>query len=123
AAAWIAGTGPVTAKHLALAPQLRILARYGVGTDAVDLAAAAAAGVPVSNTPGANSEAVAEHALALILATLRAVPAGDRRVRAGDWSVTRGRQVAGATAGVIGFGRIGRALAGRLAALGCTILV
>lgn len=123
AVAWIAGTGPVTAQHLALAPRLRVLARYGVGTDSVDLAATAAAGVPVSNTPGANSEAVAEHAVALSFAALRALPAGDRRVRAGDWAVTRGRQLAGSTAGVVGFGRIGRAVGARLSALGCTVLV
>lgn len=121
--AWIAGTGPVTAEHLALAPRLRILARYGVGTDAVDLAAADAAGVVVTNTPGANTEAVAEHALALAFAALRRVPEGDRRVRSGAWSVVRGRQLAGATAGVVGYGRIGRRVAARLQALGCTVVV
>lgn len=123
AVAWIAGTSPVTAAHLELAPHLRVLARYGVGVDAVDLAAAARAGVVVTSTPGANSEAVAEHALALVLACLRGVPAGDRRVRRGDWSVSRGRQLDGATTGVVGFGRIGRASARRLAALGCDVLV
>lgn len=121
--AWVAGAGPVTAAHLAAAPRLRVLARYGVGVDAVDLASAAAAGVTVTNTPGASTEAVAEHALALLLAALRAVPAGDRRVRAGDWTVSRGRQLAGSVAGVVGFGRIGRAAAWRLAALGCEVLV
>lgn len=121
--AWIAGTGPVTAEHLAGAPGLRVLARYGVGTDAVDLAAAVAAGIPVGNTPGANTEAVAEHAVALAFAALRAVPAGDRRVRAGEWTVTRGRQLAGSVTGVVGFGRIGRSAARRFAALGCTVLV
>ncbi|WP_151524013.1 NAD(P)-dependent oxidoreductase [Serinicoccus kebangsaanensis] len=122
ATAWIAGTGPVTDQHLERAPGLRVLARYGVGVDAVDLAAAARRGVTVTNTPGANTEAVAEHALALLLAVLRSVPAGDRRVRDADWSVTRGRQLAGSTAGVVGLGRIGRAVAARLAALGCTVL-
>jgi D-3-phosphoglycerate dehydrogenase len=122
AVAWIAGTGPVTAAHLAAAPDLRVVARYGTGVDAVDLEAAAGAGVVVTNTPGANSEAVAEHAVALLFALLRGVPAGDRRVRAGDWSVSRGRQLAGSVAGVIGFGRIGRAAARRLMALGCEVL-
>lgn len=123
AVAWIAGTSPVTAEHLAGAPSLQVLARYGVGTDAIDLAAAGAAGIRVSNTPGANTEAVAEHAVGLTFAALRAVPAGDRRVRAGDWSVTRGRQLSGSTAGVVGFGRIGRSAAARFAALGCAVLV
>ena len=58
---WIAGTGPITDAHLALAPQLRIVARYGVGVDAVDLAAAGRRGIVVTNTPGANSGAVADH--------------------------------------------------------------
>lgn len=123
AVAWIAGTAPVTARHLEAAPALRVVARYGTGVDAVDLAAAARAGVVVTNTPGANSEAVAEHAIALLFAVLRGVSAGDRRVRRGDWSVLRGRQLAGSVAGVVGFGRIGRGVARRLLALGCEVLV
>jgi D-3-phosphoglycerate dehydrogenase len=123
ACAWIAGTGAVTREHLALAPHLAVLARYGVGVDAVDLDAARRAGVVVANTPGANSDAVAEHAIALLFAALRSVPAGDRRVRSGIWTVSRGRQLAGATAGVVGFGFIGRRVAARLHALGCTVVV
>ncbi|WP_153394652.1 NAD(P)-dependent oxidoreductase [Ornithinicoccus halotolerans] len=123
AVGWVAGTGPVTAHHLAAAPALRAIARYGVGVDAVDLAAAESAGVTVTNTPGANTEAVAEHALALLLAVLRRVPDGDARLRAGDWTVRRGRQLGGSTVGVVGFGRIGRASARLLAGLGCTVLV
>lgn len=123
AVAWVAGTGPVTAEHLRLAPGLRVVARYGVGVEAVDLAAAEAAGVVVTNTPGANSEAVSEHTLALLLAGLRGVASADARLRTGDWSVRRGRQLAGSDAGVVGFGRIGRATARRLAALGCTVTV
>jgi D-3-phosphoglycerate dehydrogenase len=123
AVAWIAGTAPVTELHLAAAPALRVVARYGVGVDAVDLAAAIRAGVVVTNTPGANSEAVAEHAVALLFAVLRGVPAGDRRVRRDDWSVSRGRQLAGSVAGVVGFGRIGRGVVRRLQALGCDVLV
>lgn len=122
AIAWIAGTGPVTAAHYEAAPGLRVVARYGTGVDAVDLAAAADAGVVVTNTPGANSEAVAEHAIALLFALLRGVPAGDRRVRQDDWSVSRGRQLSGSVAGVVGFGRIGRGAARRLLALGCSVL-
>lgn len=123
AVAWVAGTAPVTKAHFALAPELRVVARYGVGVDAVDLAAARAAGVVVTNTPGANSEAVAEHAISLLMAALRAVASGDMRVRAGQWSVTRGRQLRGCTAAVVGFGRIGRGVAERLAGLGCRVIV
>ena len=121
--AWIAGTAPVTAAHLARLPRLRVLARYGVGVDAVDLEAAHAAGVLVTNTPGANSEAVAEHAVTLLMAALRSVPTGDANVRSGVWTVTRGRQLAGSVAGVVGFGRIGRGAAERLRGLGCHVLV
>ena len=62
AVAWIAGTAPVTDAHLAAAPRLRVVARYGVGVDSVDLAAAARRGVAVTNTPAANSDAVADSA-------------------------------------------------------------
>lgn len=123
AVAWIAGTGPVTREHLAAAQALKVLARYGVGVDAVDLSAASAAGVVVTNTPGANSEAVAEHTIALLMAALRSVAAGDERVRRGDWSVIRGRQLSGSVVGVVGFGRIGQGSAARCKALGCQVLV
>lgn len=123
AVAWIAGTSPVTGRHLAMARNLRIVARYGVGVDAVDLAAARTAGVAVTNTPGANSDAVAEHTCALLLAVLRGVSEGDARVRRDDWRVIRGRQLQGSTVGVMGFGRIGRATAWRLHALGCRVIV
>ena len=122
AVGWIAGTGPITAEHLERAPRLRVLARYGVGVEAVDLAAAAARGVVVTNTPGANSEAVADHALALLLARVRDISPGDRRVRLGDWSVRRGRELGSLTVGVLGFGRIGQGVARRLAGFGTTVL-
>ena len=122
AGCWIAGTGPVTAAHLDLAPQLRLVARYGVGTDAVDLAAASERGVLVTNTPGANSEAVADLALALVLATLRGVTAADREVRHGPTRVRRARQLGSLTVGLVGFGRIGQAVARRLGGFGSTVL-
>ncbi|WP_420120162.1 NAD(P)-dependent oxidoreductase [Nakamurella sp.] len=121
--AWIAGTGPVTDEHLAAAPRLRIVARYGVGVDAVDLVAAARRGILVTNTPGANSGAVADHAIALLLAALRGVTAGDKRVRGGSWTVgERARELGSLTVGVVGFGRIGRGVAARLRGFGCRVL-
>jgi len=120
--AWIAGTGPVTDAHLAAAPKLKVIARYGVGYEAVDLAAAAARGIPVTNTPGANADAVADHALGLMLAALRTIPDGDRRVRDGDWSVRRGRELGAATVGIVGFGRIGQGVAKRLSGFGTRVL-
>lgn len=123
AVAWIAGTGPVTSEHFDLAPDLRVLARYGVGVDAVDLAAARQRGIVVTNTPGANSDAVADHAIALLLAVLRHVPSGDRAVRVGDWTVQRGRELGASTVGIVGFGRIGQGVARRLQGFGSTVLV
>ncbi len=122
AVGWIAGTGPVTREHFASAPHLKVVARYGVGTDAVDLRAAQEAGVTVTNTPGANSTAVAEHTIALLLSALRGVPAADRRVRAGDWSGWRTRELHALTVGIIGLGRIGQGVAERLAGFGPRLL-
>ena len=122
AVGWIAGAGPVTAAHLYAAPHLRIVARYGVGVDAVDLAAAAALGIVVTNSPGANTAAVADHALALMLGALRDLAIGDRRVRTGDWRVERTRQLGNLVVGIVGVGRIGRAVASRLGGFGSRTL-
>ena len=120
--AWIAGTGPVTAAHFDAAPHLTVLARYGVGYEAVDVGAAASRGIQVTNTPGANSDAVADHAVGLMLAVLRGTTAGDRRVRVGDWSVLRGRELGAMTVGIVGFGRIGQGVARRLSGFGTRIV-
>lgn len=120
--AWIAGTGPVTRAHLEHASRLRVLARYGVGVEAIDLPAADDHEVVVTNTPGANSDAVADHALALMLAALRSVTTGDRRVRAGSWKALRGRQLGSFRVAIIGFGRIGRGVARRLSGFGSDVL-
>lgn len=122
AVGWIAGSGPVTAAHLHAAPHLRIVARYGVGVDAVDLTAAAELGIVVTNTPGANTAAVADHTLALMLGVLRDLAVGDRRVRAGDWRVERTRQLGDLVVGIVGVGRIGRAVAARLGGFGSRTL-
>ncbi|QAY73740.1 hydroxyacid dehydrogenase [Agromyces protaetiae] len=122
ASAWIAGTAPVTAALIDAAPALRVIARYGVGFDAVDVAAAERRGIAVTNTPGANSESVADLALALLLASLRTVGAGDHAVRRGDWAAIRGREVSSLTVGVAGFGRIGRLFADRARALGASVV-
>jgi D-3-phosphoglycerate dehydrogenase len=123
AVAWIAGTGPVTAAHLDAAPALRVVARYGVGVEAVDVEAAAARNIVVTNTPGANSDAVADHTIGLMLAALRGTASGDRRVRAGDWSTSRGREIADLSIGIAGFGRIGQGVARRLSGFGPRLLV
>lgn len=123
AVAWIAGTGPVTEEHLALAPDLRVIARHGVGVESVDLDAARRCGITVTNTPGANSAAVADLTIGLLLVQLRGITLGDRRVRTGNWDVHRGRELGTMTVGIVGFGRIGRSVADRLAGFGSTVIV
>lgn len=123
AVAWIAGAGAVGDEHLRLAPGLRIVARYGTGTDAVDLDAARGRGVVVTNTPGANAAAVAEHTIALTLACLRHLPLADRSVRDGDWPTVRGRELGALTVGLVGFGEVGRRVAGLASGFGSTVTV
>jgi D-3-phosphoglycerate dehydrogenase / 2-oxoglutarate reductase len=120
--AWIAGTAPVRREHLAAAPRLRVLARYGVGVDGVDLAACNEYGVVVTNTPAANSDAVADLTIALLLAGLRGLCAGDRSVRDGSWRARRGRELGRLTLGVVGLGRVGRGVVARARGFGTTLL-
>lgn len=118
----IAGLDEISAAIFAAAPRLRVVARYGVGTSNVDLAAAEQHGVTVTNTPGANAEAVAELTIGLFFALARSIPRLDRAVRAGVWSSIQGVELAGKTVGIVGLGRIGRAVAHRAAALGCQVV-
>jgi glyoxylate reductase len=99
-------------------PSLRIVANYGVGYDRIDVAACAARGVVVTNTPGVLDAATADLAFALLLAVRRQVVAGDRFVRSGDWngSWSEGglaEELTGSTLGIVGLGRIGAAVARR----------
>jgi glyoxylate reductase len=103
---------------LDLLPRLRIVANFGVGYDRIDVAACAAGGVVVTNTPGVLDHATADLAFALILATRRQLFEGDRLVRSGGWSGSwsEGRlaeDVSGSTLGILGLGRIGSAVARR----------
>jgi phosphoglycerate dehydrogenase-like enzyme len=125
AVAAIADADPFDASVLARAPKLRVIARTGVGLDSIDLAAATAAGVAVTTTPNINNETVADHALALILATLRRIIEQDLSVRAGGWRMhgERGaRQLHQATVGIFGYGAIGRAVGRRLAGFGANVI-
>lgn len=103
---------------LDLLPSLRIVANFGVGYDRVDVAACAARGVVVTNTPGVLDDAVADFAFSLILATRRQVVVSDRVVRSGAWSGSwseggLAEEVTGSTLGILGLGRIGSAVARR----------
>lgn len=119
---WIAGVEPIDRSVIDSAPRLRVIARYGVGVDNVDLEAARERGIVVTNTPGANSGAVAELVIGLMLSLARAIPQADRSVRAGRWRPVRGVALEGKTIGLLGLGAIGRAVAPRATALGCRVL-
>ncbi|MGA7490677.1 MAG: 2-hydroxyacid dehydrogenase [Xanthobacteraceae bacterium] len=101
-------------------PKLEVICVFGVGTDAIDLAAARERGVPVTNTPGILTDEVADLAVGLMLASARRIPFADRYVRDGSWAskgpIPLGRSVGGKTMGVVGLGGIGRAIADRGAA-------
>ena len=118
----IAGLDTIDAAALAAADGLRIVARYGVGVDNVDLAAAAARGIVVTNTPGANARSVAELAMALLLLLARPVARAAAETRAGGWPRLPGLSLAGKTVGLIGFGAIGRQTARLLAGFDCRLL-
>jgi D-3-phosphoglycerate dehydrogenase / 2-oxoglutarate reductase len=113
----------VDAEVLAAAPKLKIVARAGVGLDNVDVDAATARGVLVVNAPTSNIHSAAEHAIALLLAAAREIPAADASLRQHTWkrSSFSGTEVYGKTVGVVGLGRIGQLVAQRLAAFGTHI--
>ena len=117
AAAILAWGERYTDEVLANCPDLRVIARRGVGYDRVDMAAASARGVVVAITPNANHEAVAEHTLALMLAVTKSIVLGDRDTRAGLWPRRRITPLRGSTLGIVGLGRIGRSTAERALAM------
>ena len=117
----------VDAALLDALPTVRHVASYGVGVNHLDLDACRARRVLVTNTPGVLTAATAEHAMALLLAAARRVVEGDRVVRAGGWEAVDpafmlGTELAGKTLGVVGFGRIGQAVALRARGFGLRIL-
>jgi lactate dehydrogenase-like 2-hydroxyacid dehydrogenase len=111
----------------AAGPALRVVSNYAVGFDNVDVAACTRRGIPVGNTPGVLTETTADLAWALIMAAARRVSEGDRYVRAGRWrtwgpQLLLGTDVHGSTLGIVGFGRIGQAVARRAAGFAMTVL-
>ena len=108
-------------------PAVRQVSSYGVGLNHVDLKATARRGLVVTNTPDVLTDATADMAMALLLAAARRVCEGDRLIRAGGWrdagpEFLLGREVTGKTLGIVGFGRIGQAMARRAAGFGMRIL-
>jgi phosphoglycerate dehydrogenase-like enzyme len=123
-AASLAGSEPYTRAVIAKAAPagLKVIARAGVGYDAVDLQAATDHGVAVCFAPGTNQEAVAEHAFALILSLIRNVRWQDAAIRRGEWPRKVVGFARGTTMGIVGLGRIGKAMATRANAFGFNVL-
>jgi D-3-phosphoglycerate dehydrogenase len=118
----IAGTEKLTGELLRSLPELRAISRVGTGVDNVDLATAMQLGIPVTNTPDAHVDAVAELALGGMLALMRGIPASDASIRVGGFHKPMGRLMRGKTVGMVGFGKVARSLARLLAPFGTTLL-
>lgn len=119
---FIAGLDTIDRAALEAADCLRVIARYGVGVDRVDLDTARARGIVVTNTPGANASAVAELTIGLLLALSRTLLPTGVATRAGEWPRAAGLSVDGKTVGLLGLGAIGRQVARRLQGFDCRIL-
>ncbi len=118
---------PIDRELIEAAPNLRAISTYAVGTDNIDLAAASARGIPVGHTPDVLTETSADLALALMLAAMRRIPEADAEVRAGEWLTWEPARLLGhdlhrATVGIVGLGRIGRAVKRRVEGFGARTL-
>ncbi len=122
----IAATGEskVPASLIQQLPALEVISVFGVGYDGVDVAAARARGIPVTNTPDVLTDDVADLGMALVLALARRIPQADKFVRSGEWlngPLPLARKVSGARLGIVGLGRIGQAIARRATGFGMSI--
>ena len=122
----VAGTGEASVPRSLLAqlPQAKVVAVFGVGYDGVDVPAAIEHGIPVTHTPDVLTDDVADLAMGLVLSVGRAIPQADQFVRAGRWPsgpIALARKVSGARMGIVGLGRIGKAIAQRAQAFGMSI--
>jgi D-3-phosphoglycerate dehydrogenase len=116
----------ITARVIEKLDRCKIIARYGIGVDNVDLAAATRAGILITNVPDYCIDEVSDHALALLLALARRITVADGAVKAGTWDVVSHagiRRLRGQTVGLIGFGKIAKALASKVQPLGMKVLV
>ena len=116
-----AGTEPLTRKVMDAVPTLRVISRCGTGMDSVDRAYAAEKGIEVRNTPDGPTLAVAELTVGLILTLLRQVPHQDRELRSGVWKKRMGNLLYGKNVGIVGFGKIGQAVAHLLEPFGVNV--
>jgi D-3-phosphoglycerate dehydrogenase len=118
----IAGLDEFNREALSAASRLKVIARYGVGVDRVDLEAAREKGIVVTNTPGANAVSVAELTIGLMLCLARSIPALSAATHAGGWPRLPGVALEGKTVGLLGLGAIGRQVARRLCAFDCRLM-
>jgi D-3-phosphoglycerate dehydrogenase len=118
----LAGLDFITAKVINSCPSLKVISRYGVGVDRVDIDAASARNVAVCNTPGANAQAVADLTFALILAVARKIPTLDRTTREGQWIRSTGVELYGKTIGILGLGAVGKGVAARASGFSMKVL-
>ena len=118
----IRGYTRFTANVVAACERLRLISIWGTGTDNIDFGAVRARGITVTNTPGVNAHAVAEHTIALMLAVARRIPSMDAGVRAGEWPRGQLVQLEGKTLGIIGLGAIGSRVATLASTFGMTVL-
>jgi D-3-phosphoglycerate dehydrogenase len=119
---YIAGLDGIDRAALQCADRLKVIARYGVGVDSVDLQAAQEKNIIVTNTPGANSVSVAELTLALMLALARQIPEAVAATHQGRFPRLSGMSLEGKTIGIVGLGAIGKQLARRLSGFDCRLL-
>jgi D-3-phosphoglycerate dehydrogenase len=118
----LAGDDELTRRVIESAPRLKIISKWGIGTDSIDHRAASEHGVTVSNTPGAFAEEVADVVICYAVMLTRELHRVDRAVRSGEWSCPRGVSLAGETFGIIGVGNIGAAVARRAKTMGMDVL-
>lgn len=120
----ISRTVQLDAQALRSCPSLRVISKHGVGVNNIDVAAATELGIPVTSTPGANSQSVAELAVGLMIAAARRIPWLSNETRNGRWTrVQDGFQLSGHTLGLVGFGQVGRRVAAAGQALGMEVVV
>lgn len=119
----VSGDDPFTERVIAAAPNLKVFIKWGVGIDTIDVAALDRRGIPFSNTPGVFGDEVADVAMGYVVMLARQLHVVDREVREGRWAKPPGVSLRGRTAGVIGFGNIGQAVAQRAKALGMVACV
>lgn len=118
----IVGIETISGSILAQLPQLRVLSKFGVGLDSIDLSEVRQRGIRLALTPGTNSSAVAELTLLLILGTLRRIPEAVSNIRSKQWMSVTGRMLEGKTVGLVGVGHVGKSLNRLLQPFGCTVL-